>query len=245
MPPDDLFTPGLLLAAAIAAVGGILRGFAGTGNSMLMTPLYALIFGPVPTVAIIVLFDVAVAIPLMRHAVRLTRWRVVLPLVIASWFTVPLGTWLLVYLDPEIMKKVIAVVVLIFSLVLLSGWRYRGEFRLPVTIGIGALTGVSVGSTALGGPIWTFYILNSPGDHHAHRAAFNSIISLTAAGVVVSLILNDAIAVRTLWQAVALFPVFAAFIWVGSHLFHRANEQIFRRTVLIVLVGVGLAILIV
>ena len=52
--PEDLFTPGLLLAAAIAALGGTLRGFAGTGNSMLMTPLYALIFGPVATVAFIV-----------------------------------------------------------------------------------------------------------------------------------------------------------------------------------------------
>lgn len=220
-----------------------MRGFTGTGNSLLMTPLYALIFGPVPAVAFIIMFDVAVALPIMRTAYGLTRWRVVLPLVVAAWVTVPIGTWLLVYLDPEITKKIIAAVVICFSLILLSGWRYRGEFRLPMTIGVGAVTGVFVGSTALGGPIWTFYILNSPGDHHAHRAAFNSIISLSSLAVLISLIVNGAISVLTLWQAAVLFPVFAGFIWVGSHLFHRANEQLFRRTVLVVMVGVGLAIL--
>lgn len=243
MAPDDLFTSGLLLAAAIAAVGGVLRGFTGTGNSMLMTPLYALIFGPVPTVALIVLFDVAVAIPLMRHAFRLTRWRIVLPLAVASWITMPIGTWLLIHLDPDIMKKVMAFAVLVFSLVLLTGWRYRGSVGTPVTLAVGAVTGVSVGATAMGGPIYNLYILNSPGDHHAHRAAFNSLISLTAAAVLLLLILNDAVALLTLWQAAVIFPVFASFIWVGSHLFRRADERIFRRTVLIVLAGMGVVIL--
>ena len=244
MVPEDLFTPGLFLAAAIAAMGGTLRGFAGTGNSMLMTPLYALIFGPVATVAFIVMFDVAIAIPIMRHAFRLAPWRIVLPLAIASWITIPAGIWLLIFVDPEIMKKAMAVAVLIFSLVLLSGWRYCGRINRLLTIGVGLVTGVSVGATALGGPIYNLYILNSPGDHHVHRAAFNSLITLTATGVLISLIFNDAISTLTLWQAVVIFPVFATFIWVGSHLFRRANEEIFRRTVLIVLVVMGLVILI-
>ena len=243
MAPPDLLTPGLLLAAAIAAAGGVLRGFTGTGNSMLMTPLYALIFGPVPTVALIVLFDVAVALPLMRSAFRLTRWRLVLPLVAASWITMPAGAWLLLHLDPEIMKKVMAGAVLIFALVLLTGWRYRGDVGTPATLAVGAVTGVSAGATALGGPIYNLYILNSPGDRHAHRAAFNSVISLTAAAVLALLILNDAIAVLTLWQALVIFPVFASFIWVGSRLFRRADERIFRRAVLIALAGMGVAIL--
>ena len=57
------------------------------------------------------------------------------------------------------------------------------------------------------------------------------------------LILNDAITVLTLWRALVIFPVFASFIWVGSRLFRRADERIFRRTVLIALVGMGVAIL--
>ncbi len=241
--PDGLFTPALLLAAAVAAAGGALRGFTGTGNSMLMTPLYALIFGPVPTVALIVLFDVAVALPLMRHAFRLTRWRIVLPLAAASWITMPAGTWLLIHLDPEIMKKVMAAAVLAFALVLLTGWRYRGRVGTPATLAVGAVTGVSVGATAMGGPIYNLYILNTPGDRHAHRAAFNSLISLTAAAVLALLVLNGAVAALTLWQAAVIFPVFASFIWVGSRLFRRANEAVFRRTVLIVLAVMGVAIL--
>ena len=138
MVPPELLTPGLLFAVAIAAAGGVLRGFTGTGNSMLMTPLYALLFGPVPTVALIVLFDVAVAIPLMRRAFRLTRWRIVLPLVVASWVTMPAGAWLLLHLDPDIMKKVMAATVLVFSLVLLTGWRYRGNVGAPTTLAVGA-----------------------------------------------------------------------------------------------------------
>ena len=220
-----------------------MRGFTGTGNSLLMTPLFAIIFGPLPAVAIVIIFDAAIAIPLMRSNFTLTRWRMVLPLVIGAWITIPIGTALLIYIDPYILKKFIAAVVICFSLILLSGWRYLGPFNMKMSISIGSLTGLFVGSTAMWGPIWTLYILSAPGDHHSHRAAFNSIISCTAIAVLVALIFNKAVSMQVLGQSAILFPIFISFMWIGSRIFDRASEQIFRRTVLLSMVAVGAMIL--
>ncbi len=55
-----------------------------------------------------------------------------------SIVTVPVGAWLLVTVDAELMRRVIAGVVIVFTLVLLAGWRYRGPRTTATHAGVGA-----------------------------------------------------------------------------------------------------------
>ena len=57
---------------------------------------------------------------------------------VAAAILMPAGSWLLVSLDPEVIARMIAVVVLVFSIVLMVGWRYEGEKKLWSTLGAGA-----------------------------------------------------------------------------------------------------------
>jgi uncharacterized membrane protein YfcA len=241
--PPHLATDGLLLAAAVTAAAGLIRGFTGTGSALIMAPLFTLIFGPVEAIAIAAILDVATTIGPVSGAVRLTPWRVIAPLIGVSWLTLPAGTWLLIYLDPEITKKIIAGMMLFSAAFMLSNWRYAGTPRLSMTVGIGALTGIAVGSTFMGGPVWTFYILAMPFDRFTQRAAFISIIFLSSTAALVSMTANGAVHVDTLWRSAVLLPVYAVTLWFGGRLFLKASDQLFRRIVLMVLIVVGLAIL--
>ncbi|MDH5749890.1 MAG: sulfite exporter TauE/SafE family protein, partial [Rhodospirillales bacterium] len=60
-----MFTESVLIAIAVAAAAGLMRGFAGVGSGMLMAPIFAVLFGPVATVAIIICMEIIVTAQLL------------------------------------------------------------------------------------------------------------------------------------------------------------------------------------
>ena len=122
----DIPAQDLLLAVAVAAAAGLMRGFAGFGSGMLMAPVFAILFGPVRTVAIIVLMELVVTAQLLPGVRREADWKLILTMGIAAGLLMPVGTWLLVSVDPDVMVRAIALVVVAFSVVLMLGWRHGG-----------------------------------------------------------------------------------------------------------------------
>jgi len=59
----------------------------------------------------------------------------------AAALLMPLGTWLLVNIDARIMARAIAFIVLVFVLLLMTGWRYRGPKRLGISLGSAGFQG--------------------------------------------------------------------------------------------------------
>ena len=56
--PDFLALP-FLIAAAVSVVAGMVRGFAGFGAAMLMTPVFSALYGPAVGVALCLLLEIA------------------------------------------------------------------------------------------------------------------------------------------------------------------------------------------
>ena len=137
MEVEIIGTSGFWVAAVVALLAGFMRGFVGVGSGMLMAPVFAILFGPLQTVGTVIMLDAFVTAQLLPSVHRLIEWRVILPMAGAAALSMPVGTWLLVTTDPQIMARCIAFIVLAFVLLLMSGWRYRGPKRLSVTLGIG------------------------------------------------------------------------------------------------------------
>jgi hypothetical protein len=81
------------------------------------------------------------------------------PLSIATAVGLPLGVWLLIVLDPIVLRWCIAAMVLSLVPILASGWRYHGAPRLPITLGVGLFSGVTAGSVLIAGPPVILYWL--------------------------------------------------------------------------------------
>ncbi|MFQ5946921.1 MAG: sulfite exporter TauE/SafE family protein, partial [Anaerolineae bacterium] len=71
----ELLTLESLIAAIIAVVAGLMRGFAGFGSGMLMAPVFAVLFGPIETVATIIIMEILVSIQLVPRALVEIEWR--------------------------------------------------------------------------------------------------------------------------------------------------------------------------
>src|SRR5690242_15253729 len=139
-----------------------MRGITGFGGAMVMSPPLALLLGPRVTVPVVLLLESVVALPMLWQTRRLVDLRVVGALLVAACLFVPLGVRVLAVADPRTMRSAIAVTVIVFSLLLLLGWRYAGKPRLATSLGLGALSGTMLGATSIGGPPVILYLLSGP-----------------------------------------------------------------------------------
>ena len=224
----------------VAAAAGLMRGFAGVGSGMLMAPFFAILFGPIQTVAIIVLMEAVVTAQLLPGVRREIDWNVIAPMGIAAAVFMPAGSWLLVSLEPDLIARMIALVVVVFSIVLMIGWRHAGGKNVWVSAGVGAVSGVLMASTSLGNPPVMVYLLSGRDGAATNRANFTGYFAVTLTALIAMMALAGLIDRGALVTAAVLLPVFMTGAFAGSRLFRRSSETLYRRVALGLLLCVGL-----
>jgi uncharacterized membrane protein YfcA len=240
----DLLAFSFLTAAAVAIVAGMVRGFAGFGAAMMMTPVFSALYGPETGIALCLLLEIAVALPLLPRAVKYVDWRRIGLLMVAAVAGAPLGNLALTQVSPEPMRWAISAIVLTAVALLASGWRFHGQWRAPVTLGIGVTSGFLNGLSGMAGPPIAFYYL--AGNETVTRVRAN----LTTYFVFVDLAALLVFAGRGMvhWDtgvlALCLAPAVIAGGLLGERLFPLASEAFYRRLALGLLVCVAIGSLI-
>ena len=241
----DSFAPEtLVVAGAVGALAGVIRGITGFGGAMVMSPPLALILGPVLAVPVVLLLESVAAAPMVAQLRGLVRWRVIGPIAAAACLALPLGAYVLVSVEPQAMRRVIAAVVIVFSLLLLKGWRYSGTHRAATGVGLGAMSGVMIGATSMGGPPVVLYLLAGPDPVGVTRANLTLYIAVTALGALGVLWAAGVLGREALLLALALAPGYCLGMVAGTRLFARFDDLRFRRFTLVLMLAIAAGILV-
>ena len=156
---EQLFTLSFAIMLIVVYFSGIIRGYTGFGSALLTVPALAILFGPVQAVAIEILIEIPVSIGLLPTAYKNFEKKTVVPILIAFLIFVPLGTFLLILIDPNIVKVIISLFVL-FSVYLLSKQsKIKSLASVKANYVIGALSGLTQGLTGMAGPLFATAIL--------------------------------------------------------------------------------------
>ena len=237
--------PAVVAALAIAAIAGTIRGITGFGAAMVMTPPLALLLGPQAAVPITLLLETFAAAPMLPAAARSARWRVLVPISAAAIVCVPLGSHVLLSTEPKLLRQGIAGIVIVFSLLLLSGARYHGPQRLATSVGLGGLSGAMLGATSIGAPPVILYLLSGPDPVDVSRANLTLYVVVISAAGLVALAARGGIGADVLQAAALMVLPFALGVVAGSRRFARFSDRRFRQftmlLMLIVSIGVFLA----
>jgi hypothetical protein len=235
----------LAWALGIAMIGGVVRGVTGFGGAMVMTPALSLILGPLHAVVSVLLLEAFAATPMLPAAARIANWRTLLPICAAACVTVPFGGYLLVTAEPTLLRRCIAATVIGFALLLMTGFRYAGRQRLGTSVGVGAVSGVLVGATSVGGPPVILYLLSGPEPAAVTRANLTLYIAFVSVAALVMLWARGILNADSLFTAAMMALPFYGGVWMGGHLFGRISEAVFRRWTLVFLVVISSVILVV
>lgn len=220
---------------AMSLAAGLMRGFAGFGSALMLSPLLSLYYGPVAAVLIIGIMEIAVSVQLLPRAVKEAQWPLVVPVTGSAILFMPLGVWLLSVLDGQLISTFIAVIVLMFVVALASGWRYSGNQPLPATLGVGAICGTLISSTSIGGPPFLIYMM--AGKQTAQQVRANIIIFFAVLEIIIPFMLwaGGQFDWGLFIQGAFYCPTYLLGAWIGSRLFRESSEKIYRRIALMIL----------
>lgn len=227
LPPA--LTPGALLFMLLATlVAGLARGFSGFGGALIFMPLASIVIEPKLASAVLLIADGFAALSLIPNATRHARKRDALVMGTGALVGVPLGTAVLVHVEPITLRWGISLTVIALLLLLVSGWRYRGEAKSWLSVSVGFVSGLFSGAAQLGGPPVVAYFLGRQMPSSTIRAsiilyfAVSTLISTAAYGLSGLLTLHSAV------LAALTAPVYSLGLFCGSRLFGLASERVFR-----------------
>lgn len=226
--PAEYLDTRLIFAVVSVFAAGLIRGFSGFGSALINAPILSLIWGPTVGVPIAALVEIAPAIQLTPKAVKIAHWNTVWALAIPAVILMPLGTFILVSVPADDMRRAIGAIVLVAALILWSGWRYRGPRGTGPAIGVGLFGGALAGATGVAGPPVILYLMSSDDSPALTRANLISYFTIILAGFVVVLAAKGLITVEVAWLIGVLLLPFVVGTAIGTKMFPLASERTFR-----------------
>ncbi|MEQ8194279.1 MAG: sulfite exporter TauE/SafE family protein [Rhodospirillales bacterium] len=225
----------LLLYAAtipVTALGGLARGIAGFGGPFVMLPVFNLFYPPTTSILIVLTVNILANIKLMPDAWRRQTSRTGIPLALGTVPFLPLGSYILLAVEPETARLIINAVILACALLLLTGWRYTRPIGWPGYATVGALGGVILGATSIAVPVALF--LQSGRDSAAQGRANFIIWAFYASVFVIAYTWFGAEHdIPDPWLFLILLPVYFLGLISGFKLYKRMGDATLRRIIIL------------
>jgi uncharacterized protein len=239
----ELTTIETILVAGTAFFAGLMRGFSGFGAALTIAPVLALAVGPRAAIPAILIVMLTTSIQLAPKAWASANWPTVIPLSIGGAIGIPIGAWLLVVIDEEIIRRSISITVVFFAVLMLIGWRYKGSIGPAVSAFAGGLGGLISGAAAAGGPAVIMFLLAGPESAARNRAAIILYFIFTQAVALAVYGIGGLMTWKILWIALPMIPTISLGTWLGEKMFGRASDRLYRRIALAFLLLIGLSTL--
>lgn len=231
--------PEAWVIAVVALVAGMIRGFTGFGGPAFMLAILTLFFPPVSVVAKVLVVDFLTSVYLFKTCWRDIRWKPLLWMTIPTLLVLPFGHWLLVELDPSVMKRAMAGAIALSCVAMLIGWRYKTPMNIVALVAVGVVAGVVFGGAYIA-LFAVVPVLLGPYDKNEGRAL---IVAWSFLAVIGFALLSGGTGTTTWSDVNVALPGIATYwlgAWIGSAGFRQSSEKLFRRAAIATLLVLSL-----
>ena len=235
---QTLALPGLWAVLMAVALAGLVYGFAGFGAALIFTPIAVAVIPPEMAIAAFSLSALVSLFTVVPGAVVDANLRVTLIMIGAAILAAPLGVYALRVADTDVVRWVVAVIVLGTLAALLRGWRFQTAPSMGGRAAIGAGAGVMGGMTGLNGPIVILFQLAGGDSARVARANLIIFLTVTSISFLPQLWVQGLLTVEALYLGILMMPVYAVTTWLGKILFSPGREDIYR-SVAYVIIGLS------
>ncbi|MEU3457973.1 sulfite exporter TauE/SafE family protein [Micromonospora sp. NPDC006766] len=225
----------LLSAFGIVLLGAFAQAVSGFGYALLTVPLLAALIDPRSAVVLSALTGIGLTLTVAVRERGHARWRVAAALNATALLGLPAGLLVLTYAPQRLLSVLIAVVVLGCVALVASGARIRtGRLGLGA---VGVLVGVLTAATGTNGPplVAAFHSLGY--DPRTFRATLAATFAGTGLVGLAGFLLAGQVHAELVWISLVALPAVPLGWWLGNRLFHRIDPVVFRRIVLVGLLG--------
>jgi hypothetical protein len=235
----------LLLLAGGAALAGLVQGISGFAFAMVAMSVW--VWGIEPRLAAVMavsggLLGQIVALFTVRRA---PHWPVLLPFLVGGLTGVPVGAWVLPYLNPAAFKLVLgACLLLCCPAMLLSAslphFRFGGRWADGA---VGLLGGVMGGIGGFSGVLPSLWVTLRGWDKELQRGVIQNFSLAALAATLAAYVASGAATLDMAPKFAIVAPAMLLPALLGARIYHGLSPEAFRRVVLMLLTCAGLAMI--
>ena len=239
---DGLF---LVLFCCAAFAGGFVSGFSGFAMGLVVSGVWLHIITPVQTAALIAgygLLTQGYGILKLRQALN---WQAIWPLSLGTTIGIPIGVYLLTYLNPIYLRLGVGVLLVLYAIYSLARPAIK-PMKIGATpdIGIGFVNGLVGGLTGLGGVVSTISCQWRGWKRDEQRAVFQPVLFAAFVVISISMAATGAFTTETLKLYGLGLPFLLVGLWSGFKLYGKIDDEMFRKVVLILFLLAGLSLIV-
>lgn len=231
---------GTTAALAIALLGAAyVRGYSGFGFSAIFIAFAALITNPLPLIPVVFACEMLMTVFQARGIRSQIDWRRVLWLLAGAAIALPFSVHVMLSLGESTVRLIISALILLLSLVLLSGWTLKRKSSPVGHGGVGILSGIC-NSAGIGGLPVAAFMSAQPIEVAVFRATM--IVYLTGLDLITMPFLwaGGLVSWDTGIAAAMAFPILGIGVWLGGQQFLSASPKTFRQIAIFILLGLSI-----
>ena len=230
----------LLVAACIIFLASTVKGLTGFGFALTSLPLLSIFLDPQTAVPLITICSVFLDGYTLYEARREVQYREIIPLVASGITGMLFGAYVLVSLDSQIIRLVIGVVTVLFTLASFMGLKREITNTKLASIPVGLLSGLLGGSMSISGPPIVLFFNNQNVEKRTFRANLIAYFFCLYLATVPAYFYGNLITLDIVRSSGYLVPVMFIGASIGIRLSKRVDETLFKRVALSLILVTGL-----
>ena len=237
--PFDL-GPGTAAALAFALLGAaFVRGYSGFGFSAIFIAFAALLTNPLPLIPVVFACEMLMTVFQAREIRRHVDWRRVLWMLAGAAIALPFSVSVMLSVGEDTARIVISAIILVMSLVLLTGWSLQRRIGILGHGGVGIISG-AFNSAGIGGLPVAAFMSAQPMQATVFRATM--IVYLTGLDFITMPLLwaGGLVTWDTAIAAAMAFPLLGLGVWLGGRQFLSASPSTFRQFAVMLLLALSI-----
>ena len=229
----------LLIAMLIALMGGIVSGLAGFGFGLVTVPLLLMLYPPATVTTVGSSLVLASGWIVLLSTWRTVQVRTLGALIPGATIGVFIGTVLLRALEPAVLKLIAGVVVVLFAVSVLRGWRIDAVHHPLAAPLAGLASGTLSTSTGMSGPPVVLLFTTRQYDMQQFRGSITAYFYYVNFIGLSVLILRGIVGWEQLEIALRLLPAAIIGGFIGRRVLRYVSQAQFRRITLLMLLVTG------
>lgn len=230
----------LLLALLIALFGGVVAATAGFGFSLVAAPPLLLMYEPVQVTAMLLIITMATRWMLLVDTWRTARVRTIGTMLPAAWLGIGIGILILRAVEPDYIKLLASVVVIVAALLLMRGWRPRHANAPAAAPFAGLLSGILSPTTGMDGTPVVFLLSSRNYDIPTFRSTITLYYYLLIPVTILVMAQQNLLGRDDLLRALAVVPPVVIGTLIGQRLVRHLSVERFRGIVFALLLVSGI-----
>ncbi len=224
----------------IILIASIVRGFNGFGFSAISVSGLAFILPVIEIVPIILLLEVLISIFMIPYIWNQIDWKFIVQILIGIIIGSPIGLFLLKYLSPNITNLIICIIVIVFSFLLMTGYKNTKINNSYLKILTGGISGFLNGFSTLGGLLVALFLLVTNVQYTLIRASLAALFFFTDAYAFILSFFIGIIDMTVIYRTISVIIFLPIGVYIGDKFFIKTKETTYRKIVLYFLIFISI-----